>query len=96
MKRWHEDYHISLREWRKHRRTHVESNKNNSGRRIGVDPFQVDCDCDEQVGRFRKKDAGDCGNSRCYICHSDKLPKRSLTQQEVVADIKFKEQLKEV
>lgn len=96
MKRWHQDYPIALREWRKHRRSHVESNKNNGGLRIGKDPYEVDCDCDEQVGRFRKKDAWDCGNTRCGICHSDKFPKRDLTPQELISDLSFKEQLREI
>jgi len=73
MKRWHEELTISRREWRKHRRSHVESNKNSpyglgfGFDRIGQDPYEVDCPCDDQVGRFRKKDAWDCGNSRCYL-----------------------------
>lgn len=100
MKRWHQDLKISLREWRKHRRIHVEGNKQSQyyygGDRIGQDPFEVDCECDEQVGRFRKKDAYDCGHTRCYICHGDKLPKRDLTTQEIVSKLKFEEQLREL
>ncbi len=102
MRRWHQDKTITLREWRKHRRSHVESNK---GRRVGygdhdtppyTDPFVVTCDCDEQIGRFRKKDAWDCGNTRCYICHGDKFPKRDLSRQEVAAGLSLREQLKEI
>lgn len=89
MKRWHKEFHIAKREWRKHFRQHVESNKIRS--EPGRDPYDVDCVCDQQVGRFRKTDNGDCGNTRCYICHSDKFPKRELTKQEVIANISFKE-----
>ena len=99
MKRWHEEYFITLREWRKHRRSHVEKNKDG---RVGYgkydhppysDPYEVGCACDEQKGRFRKKDAWDCGNARCRICHSDKFPKRDKHEQERLSDLSFKEQV---
>lgn len=45
-----------------------------------------------QPGRYRKKHALDCGKSTCKVCHSDKFPKRSLTTQELKANISFKEQ----
>ena len=101
MRRWHEDYSIAFRQWKIHRRSHVESNKM---RRVGYekyeaapgsDPFKVDCACDEQVGRFRKKDAHDCGNTQCGICHQDKFPKRDLTRQELFSALSFKEQVRE-
>ena len=53
MKRWHQDLTIARREWRKHRRMHVESNKTRV-REVGQDPYEVDCPCDDQIGRFRK------------------------------------------
>jgi hypothetical protein len=96
MKRWHEDYRITHREWKKHRRSHVESNIGNNNRRIGVSADVVDCECDEQKGRFRKKDAFDCGNPHCGICHSDKYPKRSKHEHELKSELDFKEQLKEL
>ena len=94
MKRWHQDYAKSHKEWKKHRKSHVESNK---GRMPypGYDPQEVTCACDNQVGRFRKKKAFDCGNPKCGICHQDKFPKRSPTEQEVMSDLDFKEQLDE-
>lgn len=95
MKRWHEEQHIAKREWKKHRTFHVEMNKG-SNNRIGLDPQLVDCRCDEQVGRFRKKDAHDCGNTRCGICHSDKYPKRSKHEHEIISEIDFEEQVKEM
>lgn len=94
MKRWHEEVKIARREWKKHRRFHVESNMSRSGRdRVGVDPEIVDCPCDDQIGRFRKKDAYDCGHPHCYGCHSDKYPKREETYQEQVSRMKLKEEL---
>jgi hypothetical protein len=96
MKRWHEDYKITLREWKKHRRSHVESNKTWTRNRIGVSAYVVDCECDEQKGRFRKKDAFDCGNPHCGICHSDKYPKRSKNNHELKSDVDYNEQLKEL
>jgi len=95
MKRWHEDYKITLREWKKHHDSHIERNKTWTRNRIGVSAYVVDCTCDEQKGRFRKKDAFDCGNKHCYICHSDKYPKRSKTKQELDFDLKYKEQIDE-
>jgi hypothetical protein len=94
MKRWHEDYKITLREWKKHRRSHTERNKDWQ-KSIGVSAYVVDCECDEQKGRFRKKDAFDCGNKKCYMCHSDKFPKRSKSKQEIEFDLKFQEQIQE-
>ena len=96
MKRWHEEYNVFYRQWKIHRKSHVDSNKDRSGYRIGKDPYQVDCACDDQVGRFRKKDAWDCGNPQCGICHQDKFPKRDLTDQERKSKLKFKEGLKEL
>ena len=33
----------------------------------------IDCVCEFQVGRFRKKKALGCGKSRCLLCHFDKI-----------------------
>lgn len=96
MKRWHEEINVANRNWRNHRRMHVESNKDHSRNRIGIDPYEVDCTCDDQVGRFRKRDAYDCGKPHCFSCHSEKYPKRSLTEQELRSDRDFEEQVKEL
>lgn len=93
MKRWHEDYAIAKRQWRKHHKMHVESNKG-WVREVGKDPYEIDCVCDKQIGRFRKKDAYDCGNTQCKICHSDKFPKRTLSRQEKKSNLSLKEQLR--
>lgn len=94
MKRWHEDYARTHREWRKHYLSHVESNINWT-KEVGKDPYEISCVCDKQVGRFRKKDAWDCGKTQCCICHGDKYPKRYKKKQELVADMKYREELKE-
>lgn len=33
----------------------------------------VDCACDVQRGRFRKRKALGCGRPRCHLCHGEKL-----------------------
>lgn len=96
MKRWHEEYFRIYREWKKHHDQHVESNKNYGARDIGRDPYEIDCVCDKQIGRFRKKDNGDCGQPRCWMCHSDKFPKREKTRQERKADLRLREQRDEM
>jgi len=95
MKRWHEDYPRTYREWRKHYLSHVESNINYN-RIPGRDPYTIDCVCDQQKGRFRKMDAWDCGNPHCYLCHSDKYPVREKTRQELLADLKLEEGVSEL
>lgn len=39
----------------------------------------------------RKKHPLACGCTHCFVCHSDKYPKRQLTKQEMFAneDLKF-------
>ena len=34
---------------------------------------EIDCVCELQVGRFRKRKALGCGKSRCLLCHFDKI-----------------------
>lgn len=96
MKRWQVDRKIALREWRKHHRNHIKLNIDGSGKRIGKDPLQVDCVCDGQIGRFRKKDAWDCGNPKCQLCHSYKFPKREKTRKELLFEADLKGQLQEL
>ena len=96
MKRWHQEYQRTVREWKKHRKSHVESNKRfRQTNRIGLSPEVLDCRCDEQKGRFRKTDAFDCGVPHCPTCHSDKYPKRSKREHELRSDFSFNEQLRE-
>jgi hypothetical protein len=95
MKRWHEESNRTFREWKKHWRSHIQSNLDHSMRGIGKDPYEVECICDKQKGRFRKKKDLDCGNPRCHMCHSDKFPKRKLTRRESEANLKLREQSSE-
>lgn len=89
MRRWHQETHITYRNWQNHINSHRESNKYR-----GKSPEDTDCTCKYQTGRFRKKDGYDCGNSQCYICHSDKLlGEKSL--KEIIADFNFREQINE-
>lgn len=89
MKRWHEEKHITYRNWRNHIDIHRESNKSR-----GISPDDINCICDYQTGRFRKKDAYDCGKSGCFVCHSDKaLGEKS--HKENIADFNFTEQVSE-
>jgi hypothetical protein len=90
VRRWHADYPITYREWKKHYLGHVESNLN-FAREVGKDPHDIDCDCDVQRGRFRKKRAFDCGKTRCRLCHADKYPRRQKARQEVLAELKLQE-----
>ncbi|MHC5538352.1 hypothetical protein ACYOEI_09000 [Singulisphaera rosea] len=92
MRRWHEEYPQTLREWKKHYLSHVEVNVR-SGREIGKDPYEVDCVCDLQRGRFRKGRAFSCKTPRCLICHGEKYPRREPTKQERFADQKLREEL---
>jgi hypothetical protein len=101
MKRWRQDLPVTRKAWHLHRRGHVEFNKRrsqdiNAGQLPpGSDPNQVDCPCDNQLGRFRKKDAYDCGRSRCQVCHGYKLPWREKSAKERLADFGFREQIRE-
>jgi hypothetical protein len=90
MRRWHNDYPRTLREWKKHYLDHVASNVD-SGGDVGRDPFAIDCVCDAQKGRFRKKRAFDCGGSRCHICHADKYPIRKKSRRELIAELELRE-----
>lgn len=90
MKRWHEEYSRTFREWKRHWLQHVDQNLDWQ-KEPGKDPYEIDCACDNQKGRFRKMRAFDCGNARCYLCHSDKFPKREKTNQEIISDLKFQE-----
>jgi hypothetical protein len=99
MKRWHEERTIAEREWREHRLTHIESNRLKSigvgfgKRKPGSFPDEVDCACDDQVGRFRKRRAHGCGKPGCLLCHGDKFPRRRPTMQERLAELRLSEQL---
>lgn len=98
MKRGHEELRITRREWRRHHSRHVAQNRRRSQgfgpgqRRPGLDSDQVDCSCDEQAGRFRKKHAHDCGLAHCQVCHGYKFPWREKSRKERLADLTCKEE----
>jgi hypothetical protein len=102
MRRWHQERNLARREWKQHRLIHVEFNLSRgigdgpSQRSPGSDLRAVECACDEQMGRFRKKRAYDCGTPRCRLCHGDKFPRRRPGRQETVAGLRFTEQLQEL
>lgn len=101
MKRRYEDRKFARREWKEHRRIHIDWNQFRGvgqgfgQRQPGSDPRDLDCVCNKQVGRFRKLDAFDCGKPGCGICHGDKFPRRSWTRQEIKAALQFREQLQD-
>lgn len=90
MKRWHQELAISIRNWKNRRRMEIDSAKRHGA--VGRDPFDTG---DKELGRYRKKDAYDCGNTKCYICSCDKLLGHK-HEQEVLSDLDFAEQLKEL
>lgn len=92
MKRWHEEASQTAREWKKYFLHQIWMNSLGSDR-TGKDPDQLDDVRGMQKGRFRKRHAFDCGNTRCRICHSDKCPKREKTRQELFVDLRFREEL---
>jgi hypothetical protein len=47
------------------------------------------------AGYYRKRDAHDCGNPRCGICHREKRFGHSLTRQELAANHLLREQMTE-
>jgi hypothetical protein len=94
MRRWHEEYPRTFREWRKHYLSHVESNIY-WNRGVGADPYQVDCVCDQQKGLFRKRRALSCGRARCRLCHGYKYPKREATRGEMLSEVKLNEGIDE-
>lgn len=55
----------------------------------------INCKCEYDVGRFRKSQRiGGCGQSKCYLCHCDKLMKRPKLQR-LRSDISYNEWIQE-
>jgi hypothetical protein len=95
MKRWHEEYLRTHREWKKHYLSHVKRNIEFVSV-PGRDPYLVDCDCDQQKGRFRKRRAWGCGRARCQLCHSYKFPKRKTSRDERRSELKVIEEIRDL
>lgn len=82
MRRWHAERHISRRKQLRHLRV-----AHNWPRE------PVDCDCELQTGRFRKKD-GFCDKPRCMICKYEKvldLP----SYKDILEKSRYEEQLQD-
>lgn len=75
MQRAAQEQQHTAREWRIHWRWHVWWNKMTAGRpgRVGRSAYEVDCPCDRQQGRFRKKKAFGCS---CRRCRRDKAEEK--------------------
>ena len=79
MKRAHIERQRTLQIWRQHLKQHDRNN--------------IMCKCEFEVGRFRKSQRiGGCGQTRCYLCHGDKLMNRPKLGQRR-SDISFNEWL---
>jgi len=75
MRPYHEELPRTTRELRRHMREIHGWPKN-----------PVSCICDLQAGRFRKRDAFDCGRSRCLLCHGEKLLRRPSVKGRIERD----------
>ena len=75
MQRYHEELPRTIREHRRHVRE-----------KHGWPKVPVTCICDLQTGRFRKRDAFDCGHSRCFLCHGEKLLGRPSVKDRIRQD----------
>ena len=72
MKRYHQESERTKRVHRNHlREVHNWPKK------------PIDCECELQAGRFRKQKAFGCGNSRCLLCHYDKLMKNASVKDRI-------------
>jgi hypothetical protein len=58
-------YHQELERTKRVHRLHLT--------RDGWPVAPVDCICEFQAGRFRKRKAFGCGNTRCLLCHFEKI-----------------------
>jgi hypothetical protein len=87
MYRWHKDKERSKRENIKHLR-HVHDWPN----RLDRFGFELDCECEFQVGRFRKSKGLGCRKRNCYVCKWKKILKIP-TKKDRIANIIFKEEL---
>lgn len=95
MKRWHEEYARTYREWKKHYLGHVEHNINFT-QAPGSGPYEIDCACDQQKGRFRKKRPLGCSKARCQLCKAHKFPKREPTRHERLSEYMLNEEIQEL
>jgi hypothetical protein len=95
MKRWNQERTRTLREFNKYRRTHIGW-RIDCYTEIDKSPYDMCLRYESQPGRFRKMKHLDCGCSHCFVCHSDKFPKRKKTSKEINFEIRFKESIEEM
>ena len=72
------------RSFRRHQNERVVKNRKNYIPKVGSDVSG------KLVGRCRKNHPCDCGHTKCYCCHCDKLDDIP-TKQQIDADLKLKE-----
>lgn len=84
MRRWHEDYRITRAHWREHLKVVHDYPRR-----------PLDCECELQVGRFRKIGGHGCGKARCQLCHREKIHGIP-TRKELRGRLDFREQLREL
>lgn len=49
------------------------------------------CGCKNQLGRYRKQDAHDCGKPECGMCHGEKVVKAK-SYKAKLSDLNYNEQ----
>lgn len=98
MTRYAQEKHRIQNTWREHWHFHVRQNVEMADQTPPFDPTDISCSCDNQPGRFRKRKPLDCGKSKCFTCHCDKLSdgKGGPFHKRYVADVDFAEQLAEL
>ena len=58
-------YHSELQRTKRVHQLHLQ---------LGHSPsLPINCTCEVQVGRFRKRKSLGCGRSRCLLCHFEKI-----------------------
>lgn len=83
MRRWHQDLKVTRAHWREHLTVvHDYPRK------------PLDCQCELQVGRFRKIGGHGCGKAHCMLCHGDKIS-GILTHRYRKTRLSFREQVTE-
>ncbi len=84
MRRWHAETSLTRERRRRHlRQVHDWPRK------------PVECVCDTQTGRFRKRKALGCGRAHCLLCHRDKIfqvPR----PRDILVELRLQEGLAEV
>lgn len=94
MKRWHEEFPRTYRQWRERHAQRIE-NYLEGVSSLWRERFVRIRERDRQVGRFRKTNHWSCSR-RCPYCHRGKYPTRTATYQEWCAQQKLTEGIAEL